>query len=111
MIEVTILNYLNSVLSDRVYMQRPAKEPKRYYLMELTGSSLDNTVFTSTLAIQSCAPTLYEAAEMSWSVVDAMRDAVSLDEVSKVDLNTNYNFTDPETKRSRYQAVFDLVHY
>ena len=36
---------------------------------------------------------------------------VALDEVSKVSLNSDYNFTDAATKRYRYQAVFDIIHY
>ena len=48
---------------------------------------------------------------MSRTAIDAVIGAVELDEVARVDLNTNYNYTDPETKQPRYQAVFDVVHY
>lgn len=111
MIEVIILQYLETTLAYPVYMLRPADPPERYYLLELTGASLSETIFSATLALQSYAPTLFEAAEMSRAVIDAMIDAVTLDEVARVDLNTNYNYTDPETKQPRYQAVFDVVHY
>lgn len=111
MIEAIILHYLEAHLTDPVYMLRPADPPARYYLLELTGASLSETIFSVTLALQSYAPTLLDAAEMSRAAIDAMIGAVELDEVARVDLNTNYNYTDPETKQPRYQAVFDVVHY
>ena len=36
---------------------------------------------------------------------------ITLGAVAKVDLNSDYNFTDTTTKTYRYQAVFDIVHY
>lgn len=111
MIEATILHYLEAHLNYPVYMLKPADPPKRFYLLELTGASLSETIFSATLALQSYAPTLLDAAEMSRTAIDVMIGAVELDEVARVDLNTNYNYTDPETKQPRYQAVFDVVHY
>ena len=40
-----------------------------------------------------------------------MRDAVTLDDVISCKLNSDYNYTDKETKRYRYQAVFDIRYY
>lgn len=111
MIEAIILHYLEAHLTDPVYTLRPAYPPARYYLFELIGASLSETIFSATLALQSYAPTLLDAAEMSRAAIDVMIGAVELDEVARVDLNTNYNYTDPETKQPRYQAVFDVVHY
>ncbi|MEI3522519.1 MAG: hypothetical protein V8Q40_16600 [Anaerosacchariphilus sp.] len=42
---------------------------------------------------------------------DAMEDIVELDSISQAELNTDYNFTDTQTKRYRYQAVYDLVFF
>ena len=112
MIEVAILNYLNGTLPVSTYMMRPENPPEQYCLMELTGSSLNEHIYTSTLAIQTYAPTLYDAAQIAWSACDAMREAADLlAEIASVDLNSIYNFTDPETKQPRYQAVFDVIHY
>ena len=36
---------------------------------------------------------------------------INLDEIASVKLNSDYNFTDEETKQYRYQAVFDIKHY
>ena len=40
-----------------------------------------------------------------------MLQIIELSEITRVDLNSDYNFTDETTKQPRYQAVFDLVHY
>ena len=36
---------------------------------------------------------------------------MQLNDVIKVSLNSDYNFTDITTKRYRYQAVFDISYY
>ena len=40
-----------------------------------------------------------------------MRNMEELNEIAKVSLNADYNFTDLERKQHRYQAVFDIYHY
>lgn len=112
MIETIILDYLNENLDDiTVYMERPSTEPSTYVLMEKTGSGGDNYIKRSTLTIQSIAETLYEAALLNEDIKDLMVDAIILDDVTKVELNSDYNFTDSTTKQYRYQAVFDITHY
>lgn len=36
---------------------------------------------------------------------------IDLDEIIQIDLNSDYNFTDTETKEYRYQAIFNITHY
>lgn len=111
MIEKTILDYLDTELTAPVYMERPDDPPDVYVLIEKTGSGKRNQICDATLAIQSYAPSLYEAAELNETVKDAMESAVSLNEISRVSLNSDYNFTDTAMKQYRYQAVFDITHY
>lgn len=61
--------------------------------------------------MQSYGGSLYEAARLNHTVKTAMRDAVTLDDVISCKLNSDYNYTDEETKRYRYQAVFDIRYY
>ena len=63
------------------------------------------------LALQSYGATLYQAAELNEQVKAAMEDIVELDLISRAELNTDYNFTDTQTKRYRYQAVYDLIFF
>ena len=45
------------------------------------------------------------------AVKAAVEAAIELPEISSVQLNSDYNYTDTATKRYRYQAVFDFVYY
>jgi hypothetical protein len=112
MIEVTILNYLNENLENiTAYMERPANPPKSYVLIEKTGGGEENHIRHSTIAVKSIAESLYKAALLNEEVKDLMSSAISLDDIAKVELNSDYNFTDTSTKQYRYQAVFDITHY
>ena len=111
MIEKVILDYLSEGASVPVWMSRPEKPPAKYILVEKTGSSRANRVTTSTFAIQSYAPTLYEAAQLNEEVKSLMDGADTLTEVSAAKLSTDYNYTNAATKQPRYQAVFNVTHY
>jgi hypothetical protein len=54
---------------------------------------------------------LYEAAALNERVKEAVKGSVELDEISGVQLNSDYNFTDVSGKQYRYQALFVFTHY
>lgn len=111
MIEQTILDYLDDTLTEPCYMEEP-EGIDTFVLLEKTGSSLSNYVYSATFAIQSYATSLYEAAELNEKVKAAMLTiADELNSISKCSLNSDYNYTDTTKKRYRYQAVFDITHY
>lgn len=110
MIEKIVLDFLEQKLTVPVSMEVPDKG-KSYVVIEKTGGYKSNHVFSATMAVQSVAPSLIEAAELNEEVKLAMEQIEELEEVSSCSLNADYNFTDTTTKRYRYQAVFDLVHY
>lgn len=110
MIEKTILDYLVSALTNiPVYMEVPKTPPSVYVVIDKTGSAEADRLRTATLAIQSIGPSLYEAACLSERVISAMKSA-TLKDVFGIKLNSDYNFTDTETKEYRYQAVFDITY-
>ena len=127
MVEKTILDYLAQELSPvPVTMEIPESMPNpvlettgnttvlgggKLVVIEKTGSSRRNHLCTAMLAIQSYGPTLLEAAQLNEQVKAAMYGAVELNRIARVELNSDYNFTDETTKRPRYQAVFDITHY
>ena len=45
------------------------------------------------------------------SVKEAMEKIVEMDDISKCQLNSDYNYTDTTRKKYRYQAVYDMVHF
>lgn len=111
MIEKTILDYLDEHLSVPVYMEEPINKPASYVLIERTGSSESNLVETTTLALQSYGASLYDAAVLNMAVKARIKQAIELPTVSAVYINSDYNFTDTETKRYRYQCVAVVTHY
>lgn len=111
MIETIVLNYLADNLSVPVFMEEPEERCREYVLIEKVGSSENDRIQSATVAVQSYAESLYRSAVLNDTVKRAMRDIVVLDSVSRCRLNSDYNFTDTETKRYRYQAVFDLTYY
>lgn len=111
MIEVIIKNYLDTLLNVPVYAQRPAEVPTKYVTIERTGGGMTNHIRSAMVAVQSYAPTMFEAAELHEEVIGLMLEITSLDDIGGIKLNSEYSFTDEETKQPRYQAVFDIVYY
>lgn len=110
MIEKTVLDYLAARLTVPVDMEMPERMPASFVLVEKTGGGKDNHIDRATIALQSYAPTMYEAAELNY-VVKALMDAMpDTENVFRCKLNSDYNYTDTSVKRYRYQAVYDLTY-
>ena len=107
MIELIIKNYLDDNLDVPVFLEKTGDIKGEYVIFEKTGSS-DKT---STFAFQSYSDSMYESARLNEKVKDAVKSMITLHEISKVKINSDYNFTDTRTKKYRYQAVFDIFHY
>lgn len=110
MIAKILLDYLNEHLSVPAYMEAHS-ELTDYVLIDQTGSSRENQITTTTLAIQSYGDTLYNAMLLNESVKQAMDGFLQLPQVARVELQTDYNFTNTTTKQYRWQAVFLITHY
>lgn len=112
MIEVIVYNYLKNELEDvPVYMEIPELLPGKFVVIEKTGSGIENHIKSATFAIQSYADSMFNAASLNEVVKEKMLDIIGEKEVTKVSLNSDYNFTDVNIKKYRYQAVFDIKHY
>lgn len=111
MIEIVIKQYLDGHLPVPSFFEHQSRPPDSYILIERTGGRQKNQLKSSVVAFQSYAPSLYEAAELNERLKSVVEGMTVLPEVSGVHLNSDYNFTDTETKRYRYQAVFDINHY
>ena len=84
--------------------------PDEFIRIEKTGSSVENHIERATFAIQSYARSLYRAAEINEMVKEAMDSIGDLADVFTSRRNTDYNFTDEETKHYRYQAVYQIIY-
>lgn len=116
MIEQIIIDYLNSVLTVEAYAERPEDTDAKYVLIEKTGSSRENFITTSTIAIQSISDSMQggsmlDAMDLNEDIKEAMDEIINLDSIVRVSLNSDYNYTDDSTKEYRYQAVYQITHY
>lgn len=110
MIEKIVRDYLEETLNIGVYLE-VEKEDAPFIVLEKTGSREENYITRATIAVQSYGTSMYEAASLNAQVIEAMKQIIELDEISDCELNSDYNYTDTETKRYRYQAVFNITHY
>lgn len=111
MIEQTVKDYLEEQLGIPVRMEEETGLPKEYIVIEKTGSGQTNHIKRATLVIQSYSGSMYQAASLNERVKDAMEKIIEMDDISKCELNSDYNYTDTARKKYRYQAVFDIVHF
>ena len=111
MIETTVLDYLRDRLGVPVTMEVPEGASGTFVVLEKTGSSRQNYIRRASLPVQSYAPTLLLAAQLDDAVIEAMLALPTLDRVAACRLERDYNFTDTETKKYRYQAVFAVTYY
>lgn len=117
MIEETIYAYLDDNATVPWYaMKSPTFDDHstetKYGLFEKTNSTKTNHISRSTFAFQSYAPTLLEAAQISAELRQLMEDLPNISaEVSKAQLQGEYNFTNTQDKQPRYQAVFNITHF
>lgn len=113
-IETVIIDYLQDALdTDAVYAEEPDGDTqKEYVVVEKTGSTNENFITTSTVAIQSYGDSLYDAMVLNSRVKEAMNELwIKNYLVTSSDLNSDYNFSDVKRQRYRYQAVYDITHY
>lgn len=111
MIETTVLDYLRDRLGVPVTMEVPEGASGTFVVLERTGAERHDHIRRKSLAVQSYAPTLLLAAQLDDRVIEAMLALPKLDRVAACRLERDYNFTDTETKKYRYQAVFAVTYY
>ncbi len=120
MIEAALCNYLQNNLELPVYAERPENPPGAYYLIDKIGGGGSRFVHKSTFAIQSIVKAepsnSKESAmilneDLKGAMISDNGGALNISEVTKVELNGDYDFTDPESKEYRYQAVYEICHY
>ena len=110
MIEEIIIRYLNEVLDVPTYAEMPKDKQENFVLVEKTGSSRNNYINSATMVLQSYAKSMNGAAKLNEDVKAAMDDIIIHEQISKSKLNSDYNYTDTERKRYRYQAVYEVFY-
>lgn len=113
MIELDVMNYLAERTGVRTFAEEPNKahRPDSYFIIEKVGSAERDHITSATIAVQSYAPSLVEAMSLNHAAKAALEVFAELDKVSRCRCLGDYNYTDTQTKRYRYQAVFDITYY
>lgn len=109
-IEKKIIEYLNPLLSVEVVAETPENAPDSYVRIERIGRVVRNHVTTDSIAFQSYGTTMLEAAELDEAVQRHIEGMISLDEISNVSLQSNYNASDTSNLKYRYQCIYDIVY-
>ena len=105
-------NYLENKLNITVLLEKPNNPIDKYIVIDRTGSGETNHLPEATVAFQSYANTKYEAALLNESIKEAIKSSVDeMHEVRGITLNSDYPFTDTQSKQYRYQAVYDIRYY
>ena len=111
-IEATVIEYLMTALdTDNVYAEIPDNRADEFFVVDKTGSSTENWLCTSTIAIQSYGKSKLRAAELNEELKEAMEGIEALDDIAGCYLTNDYNFSNIAKKQHRYQAVFEITHY
>jgi hypothetical protein len=88
----------------------PNPRPAKFVTVERTGGGRDNIVVDRpTVAIQSWAKTRKEAADQAYGIDAIIPDMVEIEDISRVERNSFYNFPDETGNNARYQIVVDFV--
>ena len=99
--EAKLIAYLHEKTGLPVSNTKEAgRTSEEYILVQRTNGSRVNKIDSRTYAIQSI------------SSISKLR-AAQIDEpyISKCGLNSDYDFTDANTKEFRYQSVYDIVYF
>ncbi len=107
-IEAIVIARLSEALEVPVYADVPRDRPATFVSVERTagGRDVHGLIDRPQLAVQSWAPTRYEAALLADEADSAMRGLVGWP-VTKVTTDRIYNF--PAEGSPRYQGVYDLT--
>lgn len=117
MIEVIVLQYLKKIVEVPVLMEQPVVPeefetmPERYIVLEKIAGGNKNHIQSASVAIQSYANSLAEAAELDEIARKAMDNIIILNNVSASHMASNYNHPDSTRKQYRYQCVYDLTYF
>lgn len=110
-IESILIGYLNGK-GYTAFGEEPEKPPAVYLVVGKVGSRHENHIDGAVITIRSYAVSLEQAAALNKRVKHTMLyELPELDDVAGVHLNSDYPQADPETKRYRYQAVYDITYY
>lgn len=106
-----IRQFLEEKLALPVLMEYPDMPAEEFVIIEKTGGSMENHIWSSTIACQCYAKSLFLAEQLSEKLIRAMFALEEENEIISVTYLGDYPFSDPKRGQPRYQAVFQIRHY
>lgn len=110
-IEKYVCLYLNEVSEVPAFGEIPETAPGSFFVVEKLGSDTEDHITSAVIAVQSYAVSKLAAAELNESLKFLMERLPEKPEISRCKLNSDYDHTDTDSKRYRYQAVFDITYF
>lgn len=111
MIIPDLIDFLSEELPGTFVGMEAPEDTTGYVLIDQTASSRRNHIITTTVAIQSYGSSLVDAFLLNETVKGKMEDFLDEEGITRVSLETDYNFTNTATKQYRWQAVYQITHY
>jgi len=114
MIEKVLLDYLNSKLDCKCYLEVPNPLPKgEFVVFEKMSGTKENMLYNHDFYFQSYADTMYKATLLNNKVINALDEAnqaINNSSLVSTKYVRDYNFTDTTTKKYRYQCIYEIYH-
>lgn len=111
MIEITVRDFLEKMLTVPVVMEIPVDPPVRFVVLHKGDSSRENGLDTAMMVADSYAESLLEAAKLNEQVKSAMEELTELDEIASSRQGGDYTLSDTKNKMYRYQAIQNITFY
>lgn len=111
MIELTVLEFMKSVVDVPVFMEFPEDPPESFVVLKKGDSGRENLLETAMFVADSYGGSLYDCAVLNEQVKAGFDGLLELDCVSGVSPAGDYPAFDTQNKRHRYQAVCNITHY
>ena len=109
-IEETIITWLNSHLIIDAYADVPNPRPDSFITVERVGGGIDSVIISRPrVAIQCWSTSRAAAASLAYEVAEELKEMVCETDISKVEINSLYNFPDETGNNARYQLVVNLT--
>lgn len=110
-IEEIVVGYLTEQ-GYTAYGEEPEHPPGTYAVIGRVGGGMENHISRALITVRSYAPTLAQAAKLNKQIkFEMVYGLPELPQIAGIRLNSDYNNTDPETRRYRYQAVYEITYY
>lgn len=91
---------------ERISTEVPNPRPAEFITIERTGGEADRWQDRPQVAIQCWSKSRWEAEELAGKVKGWLNDVFRYHpQVTRLEVGSSYNFTDPESKQARFQVV------